>query len=277
MLSHNLNLKIFIQESLSFLLVGIISIFLAERFYSLKAITEVPTQVVEWWQFLLAFGIGTAIVLGLIRISHGGLFLRIFFLFALFAGVITTFGAFTSQTSAFIISLILIFSYVLWPYVWLHDLVIILTLPGIAALIGVSLNPWTVVILLIVMSVYDYVAVYKTKHMVRMAKAMIAGRAIFAMIFPEKVEGFKEHLDKAHPGEGFMMLGTGDFVFPLIMASSAFALNSLAPWLVLGFSLLGLLVMHFIFFSQKIRRPIPALPPLAACSIIGFIVAVLIK
>lgn len=277
MLSHNLNLKIFIQESVSFLLVGIISIFLAGRFYELQAITKAPAQTVTWWQFLLAFGIGTAIVLGLIRISHGGWFLRIFFLFALFAGIITTFSAFASQTQAFIISLILIFSYVLWPYVWLHDLVLILTLPGIAALIGVSLNPWAVVVLLIVMSVYDYVAVYKTKHMVRMAKAMIAGRAIFAMIFPEKVEGFKEHLDRAHPGEGFMMLGSGDFVFPVILASSAFALNSFAPWLVLGFSLLGLLIMHLIFFSQKIRRPMPALPPLAVFSIIGFIIASLIK
>ena len=277
MLSHNLNLKIFIQESISFLLVGVISIFLAGRFYALKVIMEMPTQTVVWWQFLLAFGIGTAVVLGLIRISHGGLFLRIFFLFALFAGVIITFGAFVSQTSAFIFSLILIFSYIMWPYVWLHNLVLILTLPGIAALIGVSLSPWTVVVLLIVISVYDYVAVYKTKHMVKMAKAMIAGRAIFAMIFPEKVEGFKEHLDKVRPGEGFMMLGSGDFVFPLLMASSAFALNSLAPWLVISFSLLGLLIMHLIFFSQKIRKPMPALPPLAAFSIIGFIVASLIK
>ena len=238
---------------------------------------EAPTQVVEWWQFLLAFGIGTAIVLGLIRISHGGLFLRIFFLFALFAGVMTTFGAFVSQTLAIILSLILIFSYVLWPYVWLHDLVLILTLPGIAALIGVSLNPWTVVALLIVMSVYDYVAVYKTKHMVKMAKAMIAGRAIFAMIFPEHWHGFKFPVSEAHPGEGFMMLGTGDFVFPLVMASSAFTLSSFASWLVLSFSLLGLLIMHLIFFSQKIRRPMPALPPLAVCSIIGFIIAVLVK
>ncbi len=277
MLSHNLNLKIFIQELTAFLLIGIISIFLAGRFFSLKVVMETPTQMVEWWQFLLAFGIGTAIVLGLIRISHGGWFLRIFFLFALFAGITITFGAFTSQTLALILSLILIFSYVLWPYVWFHDLVLILTLPGIAALIGVSLNPWTVAVLLIVMSVYDYVAVYKTKHMVKMAKTMIASRAIFAMIFPEKVKDFKEHLDKAHPGEGFMMLGTGDFVFPLIMASSAFALNSLAPWLVLGFSLLGLLIMHLIFFSQKIRQPMPALPPLATFSIIGFIIAVLIK
>lgn len=277
MLSHNLNLKIFIQESVSFLLVGIISIFLVGRFYGLKAAMKAPTQTVEWWQFLLAFGIGTAIVLGLIRISHGGLFLRIFFLFALFAGVMTTFGAFVSQTQAFVLSLVLILSYVLWPYVWFHNLVLILTLPGIAALIGVSLNPWTVAALLIVMSVYDYVAVYQTKHMVKMAKAMISGRAIFAMIFPEHWHGFKFPVSEAHPVEGFMMLGTGDFVFPLILASSAFALSSLAPWLILIFSLLGLLIMHLIFFSQKIRRPMPALLPLAVCSIIGFIIAVLVK
>ncbi len=274
MIPPNLNLKMFLEEVVSFSLIGVISIFSAAKIYEFS---RVPAAAISWWQFVLAFGVGTAIVLGLIRISHGGLFLRIFFLFALFAGIITTFNVFTSQTSAFIISLILILSYVFWPYVWLHDLVLILTLPGIAALLGASLKPWTAVLILIIVSVYDYVAVYKTKHMVRMAKAMISGRAIFAMIFPEKVEGFKEHLDKAHPGEGFMMLGAGDFVFPLIMASSAFFLNSLAPWLVLGFSLLGLLIMHFIFFSQKIRQPMPALPPLVAFSIIGFIIAVLVK
>lgn len=277
MLAHNLNFKIFIQELVSFLLVGIISIFLAGKFYALRTTAQAPTPTIQSWQFLLAFGIGTAVVLGLIRIAHGGLFLRFFFLFALFAGVITTLGVFTSQTQAFFLSVILIFSYIIWPYIWLHDLVLILTLPGIAALIGASLNPWTVVALLIVMSVYDFVAVYKTKHMVKMAKAMIAGRAIFAMIFPEKAEGFVENIDNAHPGEGFMMLGTGDFVFPLILASSALSLNFLAPWLVLGFSLLGLFIMHLIFFSQKIRRPMPALPPLVAFSIIGFIITILIK
>ena len=127
------------------------------------------------------------------------------------------------------------------------------------------------------MSVYDYIAVYKTKHMVKMAKTMIAGRAIFAMIYPEHWHGFRSHLNKTHPGEGFMMLGTGDFVFPIIMATSAYTVSATAAWTVLAVSLLGLLLMHLIFSLQKVRRPMPALPPLAAFSIIGFLVSTFFK
>ena len=256
-------------------MIGVISIFSAAKIYSSGFVSGIQNPAISWWQFLLAFGIGTAIVLGLIRIMHGGLFLRLFFFFALFSGTFTTLSIFITDTWAFIFSLFLIFLYIIWSQVWLHNLILILTLPGIAALLGTSLNPWTAVLILIIMSIYDYVAVYKTKHMVRMAKAMISGRAIFAMIFPEHWHGFKSHLNEARPGEGFMMLGTGDFVFPLIMAASAYAVSPVAAWLVFSFALLGLLLMHLIFVSQKIRRPMPALPPLAAFAILGFLLAII--
>lgn len=277
MIPRNLNLKMFLQELVSFSLIGVISIFSAAKIYSSSFISETQVPAISWWQFLLAFGIGTAIVLGLIRIMHGGLFLRIFFLFAIFSGTFITLNVFIPDTWAFIFSLALVSFYIIWPRVWFHNLILILTLPGIAALLGASLNPWTAVLILIIMSVYDYVAVYKTKHIVRMAKAMISGRAIFAMIFPEHWQGFKSHLNEAHPGEGFMMLGTGDFVFPFIMAASAYAISPIATWLVFSFALIGLLLMHLIFVSQKNRRPMPALPPLAAFAILGFLIATILK
>jgi len=274
MLSQDLNLKVFFQEIVSFSLIAIISIFSVGRIYEYGKLSAMP---ISWWQFLLAFGIGTAIVLGLIRIMHGGLFLRIFFLLALFSGTLITLSIFLNNTWSMVLSLLLVTVYAFYPYVWFHNLVLILTLPGIAATLGASLSPFTVVFLLIFVSIYDYIAVYKTKHMVKMAKAMIAGRAIFAMIYPEHLHGFKSHLDKAHPGEGFMMLGSGDFVFPIIMATSAYAVSPVASWVVFAASLFGLLLMHLIFISQKIRRPMPALPPLAAFAILGFFIAVFFK
>lgn len=274
MFSHNLNLKIFLEELVSFLMIGILSIFSVAKLYEFGEISKTP---ISWWQFLLAFGIGTAVILGLIRIMHGGFFLRLFFLLAVFSGTFITLNIFLGNGSAFILSLFLVVIYNFYPYVWFHNLILILTLPGIASALGASLSPQAAVILLVFMSIYDYIAVYKTKHMVKMAKAMIAGRAIFAMIFPEHWHGFKSHLDKAQPGEGFMMLGTGDFVFPIIMATSAYSVSVLAAWTVLAASLLGLLLMHLIFISQKIRRPMPALPPLAAFAILGFLLAIILK
>lgn len=272
MFSHNFNLKIFLEEVVSFSAIGIVSIFSVAKIHEFS---KVSTTTVSWWQFLLAFGIGTAVVLGLIRIAHGGFFLRIFFLLAVFSGTFITLNIFLSNSSAFILSLFLIVIYNFYPYVWLHNLILISTLPGIASAIGASLSPQTAAILLLFMSVYDYIAVYKTKHMVKMAKAMIAGRAIFAMIFPEHWHGFKSHLNEAQPGEGFMMLGTGDFIFPVVMVASAYAISTAAAWAVFLSSLFGLLLMHLIFISQKIRRPMPALPPLAAFAILGFLVTII--
>jgi len=274
MLSHNLNLKIFLEELVSFFLIGVLSIFSVSKIYEFG---EISNTSISWWQFLLAFGVGTAVILGLIRIMHGGFFLRIFFLLALFSGTLITLGIFLSNVWSLIFSLLLVMAYSFYPYVWFHNLVLILTLPGIAAVLGASITPYAAVILLIFMSVYDYIAVYKTKHMIKMAKAMITGRAIFAMIYPEHWHGFKAHLNKAHPGEGFMMLGTGDFVFPIIMATSAYSISAAAAWTVLIVSLLGLLLMHLIFSLQKVRRPMPALPPLAAFAILGFILAIILK
>ena len=274
MLSRNLNLKIFFEELVSFFLIGILSIFSVAEIYKFGEIREAP---ISWWQFLLAFGVGTAIILGLIRIMHGGFFLRIFFLTALFSGTLITLSVFMSNTWSIILSLLLVTTYGFYPYVWFHNLVLILTLPGIAAVLGASLTPYAAAILLIFMSVYDYIAVYKTKHMVKMAKAMIAGRAIFAMIYPEHWHGFKSHLNEAHAGDGLMMLGVGDFVFPIIMATSAYSISTLAAWTVLAASLFGLLLMHLIFTFQKVRRPMPALPPLAAFAILGFFLAIILK
>ncbi len=280
MIPRGLNFKMFLQELAAFGLVGVIGVFSAgairQSGWAAGASATAPAAL-PWWQFVFAFGIGTAIILGLTRISHGGFFLRLFFLFAIFSGVLITLGVFLPGNLPLIFSLILIIFYIIWPYVWLHDLILILTLPGIAAFLGVSINPWAAVVILIFMAVYDYIAVYKTKHMVKMAKAMIADRAIFAMIFPEHWRGFGARLNEARPGEGFMMLGTGDFVFPIIMAASAYAVSVGAAWLVFGFSLVGLLFMHLIFISQKVRKPMPALPPLAVFSILGFALAVIFK
>jgi len=35
--------------------------------------------------------------------------------------------------------------------------------------------------------------------------------------------------------------------------------------------------MHLIFSLQKVRRPMPALPPLAAFAILGFVLAIILK
>ena len=73
-----------------------------------------------------------------------------------------------------------------------------------------------------------------------------------------------------------MILGSGDIALPLILIISVARASFWQAIVVAGFSLLGLLVTHLIFVNQKVRRPMAALPPIAALSIIGYLLASLI-
>jgi presenilin-like A22 family membrane protease len=49
----------------------------------------------------------------------------------------------------------------------------------------------------------------------------------------------------------------------------------LSSLIVAFFSLIGLFVGFYILTKQKIRQPIPALPPIALFSIIGFLITLI--
>jgi presenilin-like A22 family membrane protease len=72
-----------------------------------------------------------------------------------------------------------------------------------------------------------------------------------------------------------MILGGGDLVLPLLLIASVAGQNILRSIIILVFALLGLLVMHLIFIKLK-SRPMPALPPIAAFSILGYLISLLI-
>jgi presenilin-like A22 family membrane protease len=80
------------------------------------------------------------------------------------------------------------------------------------------------------------------------------------------------------PGGKFLILGAGDIVFPLILTVSLIPQGISDSLIVASFSLLGLLVGFLIFISQPPtgpgggRQPMPALPPIALFSIIGYLI-----
>jgi presenilin-like A22 family membrane protease len=124
---------------------------------------------------------------------------------------------------------------------------------------------------LIIFSLYDYIAVYKTKHMIHMAREMIKEGAVLGLVLPQKTSDFKSPLQKVVPGAGrFFVLGGGDVVFPLLLCSSVLPRGLTHSLVVAGFSLFGLFLSIFVFSRQKKRQPIPALPPIALFAIIGY-------
>jgi presenilin-like A22 family membrane protease len=157
-----------------------------------------------------------------------------------------------------------------------------LAIAGIGARIGLILPVDAVIIILIVLSIYDYIAVYKTKHMVKMFKNLISRNVPLSLIVPTKLEGMKAKVDDASPGKDkkgkrkFMMLGTGDIAFPVIFAVAA-ARHSLFSGIAVIFgAFFGIIAVYSILINSK-KGAIPALPPIAACTIIAFILSIMVE
>lgn len=74
-----------------------------------------------------------------------------------------------------------------------------------------------------------------------------------------------------------MILGSGDIIMPLILASSVAGLHGLAGGLtVILFSMAGLFLTFWLFVSQRTRRPMAALPPIAVMAIIGYLASLIL-
>ncbi|MCZ2845672.1 MAG: presenilin family intramembrane aspartyl protease, partial [Candidatus Bathyarchaeota archaeon] len=125
---------------------------------------------------------------------------------------------------------------------------------------------------------YDFIAVYKTKHMVKMAKSMIESRAILGIVIPKKFIDFKKRLQDVEIGgdkKDCLILGSGDIIFPLILSASLLPQGIVKSGIILIFSIVGLF-FGFILFLKLGKKPMPALPPLALSSIIGYAIAIAI-
>ena len=266
---------LFFQELLLFAAVQLIGIFvvLKNRILIRDQITADLTvgEIIFSLIFLAAF-----IYFAGKFFRKSGFFFRLILGLAVFAGSQTVFSLILNETVFSTLSgALLAFAVLKTKIVLLHNFGIILALAGIGAVLGISLQPFAVVALLLVLSFYDIIAVYKTGHMVKMAEDMIKSRAIFGLVIPQKFRGWKESLKNVRPGGEFMILGSGDIVMPLLLIASVTGSQGLAFGLIVFlFSMFGLFLTYYLFIAQKTRRPMAALPPIAAMSIIGYLVAV---
>src|SRR6056297_4090102 len=274
------NLQTLFFESLLYFLtlgIGIYSTFKVRKiFEEEKFVMQEPSL----WRVLVSFGIITLIIVAIsyfkkMKKSKKVVF-KGAFIIAIFWGSLFLFSLYLPLWPLLTLVGGLIGLWLISPKIWLHDLLIIFGLAGAGTAMGVSFSPLSIVILLLIFSVYDVIAVYKTKHMVKMAKEMIGANAIIGFVVPKRLKGFKESLKKVEPGGKFMIIGGGDIVFPLVFCASMTSIGIIETSIVMIFSFLGILISFFTFFSQKIRKPIPALPPIALFSILGYLLTLFI-
>ncbi len=152
---------------------------------------------------------------------------------------------------------------------------------GIAFLLGLFLGIWAAAIFLALFAVYDYISVYKTKHMVGLAKIAIDRDLPMLFVFPTD---FSKKIEKIEIGEDgieghtAMALGFGDVAFPgiMVVASAIFGMKigHFLPFFLLP--LIGGVVGMIYLVLGNVKKPAPGLPFLNTGVIAGTLLSYLI-
>lgn len=263
----------FIEAGL-FLTTAVISIVGAIQLNKLAKVKKIYLPETSLQDFLTTFLIATIFVLLFVSYKKAGKFkdvvYKIFFLISCFWGGMTILNLFLPIFATLVIMGALIFFWVEKPSILVHDILIMLGLSGVASFLGLGISSSVVVLLLLILSVYDFIAVYKTKHMVALAKEMIEKKVILGFIIPKDIKGFLGN----NSGKS-MIIGGGDIVFPSLLAVSIVPQSIVASIVVILFSCAGSFFSYYLFTKQKENEPIPALPPIALFAIIGYLLTLL--
>jgi len=157
----------------------------------------------------------------------------------------------------------------------------IFTLASVGAVFGFLLSPWTAISFMLVISVYDVLAV-RFGYMVWMVKKLSESGTLPAFVIPRRIsawnlnlkeEGFKKLFEDGSGEREFSILGGGDIGFPLLFLVSVFFVYGFASCVIVAaFSLLGLISAYLIQLFFLKGKPMPALPPITFTSLIGFLI-----
>lgn len=266
--------QLFIQEILWFSMAQFLGIFLVGRASRFLEELGEPAEKISITEFFIYFLTTTILITILSRRSKiSGFLMRLFFVFVLFYGADFFLSLFMNPISAFYFAGALIVARFIFPSIFLHNIVFLFSIVSFSIFLSLQLSSTAIIILLAVLAVYDIIAVYLTKHMVKMAKAMIESRIIFGLIIPEKIKYNFWGLEKAKPGEeqGVVFLGGGDIGLPLFLVANAAATNAVYGVIVAIFSIFGMSLSYWLFVSQKFKKPMPALPPISMMTILGYL------
>lgn len=266
----------FIFESILFLATQFLGLFAGFRLHSIEEIRKaIEAQPISIGKFLISFFIGTAILFLLLKLVKKRLIFQGFFYFVLFFGCLVFFDTFLPFFLTVLISAVIVAFRFYFPSVITQNLVIIFSIAGISAYLGLGLSVFQVIILLLILSIYDIIAVYKTRHMIEMFKTLAESGAVFSLIIPDRWANFLAGIKKVTPGSHFLFLGTGDLAFPIVFSISALKAGLLSSIFIIFGAFLGLGLINLFFYISKKRMPVAALPPIALGAIVGYLISLI--
>lgn len=234
-------------------------------------------ESISYTYIFIALLIGTALALILIKFRAVRAW-KVWFFLAIALCLTISIAAVLPQIIAIILAVFLALWKIFRPNVLVHNFTEVLIYGGIAAIFVPILNLWSVSILFILIAIYDAIAVWHSKHMVKMAKFQSKANVFAGVLLPYaggKLAGHKFPAKGKGEEMRIAVLGGGDIAFPLLFAGAA--VKWLLPTYPLHIALLLSLIISVcatialgaLLFLAKPKKFYPAMPFIAAGCFVG--------
>ncbi|MBU1975900.1 MAG: hypothetical protein KKG59_05850 [Nanoarchaeota archaeon] len=244
---------------------------------------------------IIAVGIGTALFLLIVKFNKVGLW-KVWFFLAVAIAVGISFKVLLKG----VIPNVGLLGYIPWVLgigfallkmysksVIFYNVTEILMYSGIALILAPIFSMTYAIILLILISVYDMIAVWKSKHMVKMAKfqsnsKMFAGLMIpYSLKKPKKIghDKKKDKIPVPHEPKT-AILGGGDVTFPLIFEGvflRMLILSGIAANMALAYTMIIVatttIALTILFLLAEKDKFYPAMPFISGGCFVGWLIA----
>ena len=260
-------------------------------------------QTTSFLYVLIGIILGTLLLLLLIKLKAVVMW-KLWYFLAVLLSMGISLAAFFSTLWATLLALVLSLLKTMKPNVLVHNLTEPLVYAGIAALLVPVFNIPSAIILLLLISIYDYLAVNKIKHMITLAEFQTSQNNFAGLMIPYKNNNLifatkpsnkisstaKPNPIKAHKtlklseGEGSphksstnyntAILGGGDIALPMIFIGTVMKEYNMTAALIVTIS--ATLALAYLLYTSEKKKYYPAMPFLTIGCLLGYIISVLV-
>ena len=244
---------------------------------------KIEEKSLSFIPIVVAVLIGTGILLLLIHFRLRR-FWKLWFFLSVWATLAISFDVYISKWVAVGLGLVLAAAKIFKPNIIVHNLTEIFVYTGITIIVLPFLNLFSASILLIIISLYDMYAVWKSKHMIKMAEFQTKNRIFAGLLLRYKERIIASKHGRIRKGsklkEGPVknaVLGGGDMAFPLMFSAAVMEELILNHGLTKGMAFLESLIipvlvtiaLGFLFQKGKKDKFYPAMPFLSIGCFLG--------
>jgi presenilin-like A22 family membrane protease len=233
---------------------------------------------------VIGIGVATILLLGLIKLKLGGKLWKVWYFLAVATALTISFGVLLPASIALLLAASLALLKLYKHNFFIHNMTELFMYAGLAILLAPLLTVFWTIILLFLISLYDAYAVWKSKHMVKLAQ-FTSKQNLFAGLIVHYNVSSASAQKKAKPKTTKQtttqtkqaILGGGDIVFPLLFVSTVFI------WLLgIGYTKLQAILLSLIiivsvtaslaglFIKGKKDTFYPAMPFVTAGCLVGY-------